>query len=91
MELIGYEKNERTYRQRTGGRRRDKQEVTHLKQVHSCSRLQRQQQRKRNSQRHTSLPVRQKQKVFTDEPVRTDMQSVHLKDVHINKFKHVCF
>lgn len=32
-----------TYRQRTGGRRRDKQDVTHLRQVHSCSRLQRSQ------------------------------------------------
>lgn len=31
----------KTYRQRTGGRRRDKQDVTHLRQVHSCSRLQR--------------------------------------------------
>lgn len=35
----GEERN--TYRQRTGGRRRDKQDVTHLRQVHSCSRLQR--------------------------------------------------
>lgn len=34
---------EETYRQRTGGRRRDKQDVTHLRQVHSCSRLQRRQ------------------------------------------------
>lgn len=38
------ERGERkTYRQRTGGRRRDKQDVTHLRQVHSCSRLQRSQ------------------------------------------------
>ena len=30
-----------TYRQRTGGKKTDKQVVTHLRQVHSCRRLQR--------------------------------------------------
>lgn len=48
-------REEKTYRQRTGGRRRDKQEVTHLRQVHSCSRLQRSQVEGRETQRRERL------------------------------------